>query len=37
MEHKKWSLQIGGRVLEIETGLLAKQANGAVTVRFISI
>ncbi|HOF42277.1 MAG TPA: polyribonucleotide nucleotidyltransferase [Candidatus Moranbacteria bacterium] len=34
MEHKKWSLQIGGRVLEIETGLLAKQANGAVTVRY---
>lgn len=31
---KKWSLQIGGRVLEIETGLLAKQANGAVTVRY---
>ncbi len=34
MEQKKWSLQIGGRVLEIETGLLAKQANGAVTVRY---
>ncbi|MCX6765416.1 MAG: polyribonucleotide nucleotidyltransferase [Candidatus Moranbacteria bacterium] len=34
MEHKKWSLQIGGRILEIETGLLAKQANGAVTVRY---
>lgn len=34
MEHKKWSLQIGGRVLEVETGLLAKQANGAVTVRY---
>jgi len=34
MEHKKWSLQIGGRVLEIETGLLAKQANGSVTVRY---
>ncbi len=34
MERKKWSLQIGGRVLEIETGLLAKQANGAVTVRY---
>jgi len=34
MEAKKWSLQIGGRVLEIETGLLAKQANGAVTVRY---
>ncbi|HAV11571.1 MAG TPA: polyribonucleotide nucleotidyltransferase [Candidatus Moranbacteria bacterium] len=34
MEQKKWSLQIGGRVLEIETGLLAGQANGAVTVRY---
>ena len=34
MERKKWSLQIGGRELEIETGLLAKQANGAVTVRY---
>jgi polyribonucleotide nucleotidyltransferase len=34
MQPKKWSLQIGGRVLEIETGLLAKQANGAVTVRY---
>jgi polyribonucleotide nucleotidyltransferase len=34
MEPKKWSLQIGGRVLEIETGLLAKQASGAVTVRY---
>lgn len=34
MGHKKWSLQLGGRVLEIETGLLAKQANGAVTVRY---
>lgn len=34
MEQKKWSLQIGGRVLEIETGLLAKQANGSVTVRY---
>ncbi len=34
MEHKKWSLQIGGRILEIETGLLAGQANGAVTVRY---
>ncbi len=34
MAAKKWSLQIGGRVLEIETGLLAKQANGAVTVRY---
>ena len=34
MAQKTWSLQIGGRVLEIETGLLAKQANGAVTVRY---
>jgi polyribonucleotide nucleotidyltransferase len=34
MEAKKWSLQIGGRVLEVETGLLAKQASGAVTVRY---
>ncbi|MFA6973966.1 MAG: polyribonucleotide nucleotidyltransferase [Parcubacteria group bacterium] len=34
MEHKKWSLQIGGRVLEVETGLLAFQASGSVTVRY---
>lgn len=34
MQPKKWSLQIGGRELVIETGLLAKQANGAVTVRY---
>lgn len=34
MEPKKWSLQIGGRILEIETGLLAQQASGAVTVRY---
>ncbi len=34
MEHKKWSLQIGGRILEVETGLLAGQANGAVTARY---
>lgn len=34
MKSKKWSLQIGGRILEIETGLLAGQANGAVTVRY---
>jgi len=33
-ESKKWSLQIGGRILEVETGLLAAQANGAVTVRY---
>ena len=34
MESKKWSLQIGGRILEIETGYLAGQANGAVTTRY---
>ncbi|MFH0969734.1 MAG: polyribonucleotide nucleotidyltransferase [Patescibacteria group bacterium] len=34
MEQKKWSLQIGGRLLEVETGLLAGQANGSVTVRY---
>jgi len=34
MEQKKWSLQIGGRLLEIETGLLAGQANGSVTARY---
>ena len=34
MEQKKWSLQIGGRILEVETGLLAGQANGAVTARY---
>ncbi len=34
MDQKKWSLQIGGRILEIETGILAGQANGAVTVRY---
>lgn len=34
MEQKKWSLQIGGRILEIESGLLAGQANGSVTVRY---
>ncbi len=34
MEQKKWELQIGGRVLEIQTGLLAGQANGSVTVRY---
>jgi polyribonucleotide nucleotidyltransferase len=31
---KQWSLQVGGRELTIETGLLAGQANGAVTVRY---
>jgi len=34
MESKKWSLQIGGRILEVETGLLAGQANGSVTVSY---
>lgn len=34
MQPKKWSLQIGGRILEVETGLLAGQASGAVTVRY---
>jgi len=34
MAEKKWSLQIGGRELEIATGLLAKQASGSVTVRY---
>jgi polyribonucleotide nucleotidyltransferase len=34
MAQKKWTLQIGGRELEIETGLLAKQASGSVTVRY---
>jgi polyribonucleotide nucleotidyltransferase len=34
MEQKKWSLQIGGRILEIETGLLANQASGSVTARY---
>ncbi|PIR73261.1 MAG: polyribonucleotide nucleotidyltransferase [Candidatus Moranbacteria bacterium CG10_big_fil_rev_8_21_14_0_10_35_21] len=34
MEQKKWSLQLGERNLEVETGLLAGQANGAVTVRY---
>ncbi len=34
MQKKKWSLQIGGRVLEVKTGVLAGQANGAVTVRY---
>src|SRR5665647_1078252 len=34
MEQKKWSLQIGGRILEVETGLLANQAGGSVTARY---
>lgn len=34
MKPKKWSLQIGGRSLEIETGVLASQANGSVRVEY---
>ncbi|HLN19345.1 MAG TPA: polyribonucleotide nucleotidyltransferase [Patescibacteria group bacterium] len=34
MESKKWSLQIGGRILEAEVGALAGQANGSVTVSY---
>ncbi|HBI16935.1 MAG TPA: polyribonucleotide nucleotidyltransferase [Candidatus Moranbacteria bacterium] len=34
MEEKKWTLQIGGRELQIETGVLAKQANGSVKVSY---
>ncbi|MDD3498365.1 MAG: polyribonucleotide nucleotidyltransferase [Candidatus Moranbacteria bacterium] len=34
MEQKSWSLQIGGRELRVETGDLAKQANGAVKVSY---
>ncbi len=34
MEQKKWSLQIGGRELSVETGVLAQQANGAVRVSY---
>ncbi|PID52270.1 MAG: polyribonucleotide nucleotidyltransferase [Candidatus Moraniibacteriota bacterium] len=33
-EKKKWSLEVAGRELVIETGQLAKQAGGAVTVRY---
>lgn len=34
MELKSWSLQIGGRELVVETGVLAKQAGGAVKVSY---
>ncbi|MFA6183941.1 MAG: polyribonucleotide nucleotidyltransferase [Parcubacteria group bacterium] len=34
MEEKKWALQIGGRELTVSTGLLAKQASGAVKVSY---
>jgi len=33
-EQKKWSLDVAGRELTVETGKLAKQAGGAVTVRY---
>lgn len=34
MEPKRFSIDIGGRELSLETGQLAGQANGAVTVRY---
>ncbi|MFZ3031425.1 MAG: polyribonucleotide nucleotidyltransferase, partial [Candidatus Moraniibacteriota bacterium] len=34
MQDKKWSLELGGRELVIETGTLAKQASGSVTVQY---
>lgn len=33
-EQKKWSLEVAGRELVVETGKLAKQSGGAVTVRY---
>ena len=33
-EKKRWSLRLGGKDLSIETGELAKQANGSVCVRY---
>lgn len=33
-EKKQWSLKLGGKDLSIETGELAKQANGSVCVRY---
>ncbi|MEN8252319.1 MAG: polyribonucleotide nucleotidyltransferase [Patescibacteria group bacterium] len=33
-EQKQWSLDVAGRTLTIESGKLAKQAGGAVTVRY---
>lgn len=33
-EQKQWSLDVAGRSLTVETGKLAKQAGGAVTVRY---
>ena len=34
MQEQKWSLNLGGRELIIETGTLAKQASGSVTARY---
>jgi len=34
MQEKKWTLQIGGRELKVETGVLAQQAGGAVKVSY---
>jgi len=34
MEPKKFETEIAGRKLVVETGLLANQANGSVTVRY---
>jgi polyribonucleotide nucleotidyltransferase len=34
MESKKFSMEVNGKELSIETGVLAKQAGGAVTVRY---
>jgi len=34
MKTNKWELEVGGRTLTIETGKLAKQANGSCVVRY---
>jgi polyribonucleotide nucleotidyltransferase len=34
MIERKMSVEVGGRTLSIETGKLAKQANGAVAVQY---
>ena len=34
MVERKMSVELGGRTLSIETGKLAKQANGAVAVQY---
>lgn len=34
MQEKKWTLQIGGRELKVETGVLAQQAGGSVKVSY---